>query len=70
MSKLNNNFKKHLSALTELRNIAARKGQIGAAVAAEVALGKAMGLYQDEQNGDKQAQFTEAFKQLIEKLPN
>ncbi|MBU4396466.1 MAG: hypothetical protein L6271_01935 [Desulfobacteraceae bacterium] len=61
-------LKTHLEALAELRNIAARKGQIAAAVAAEVARGKAMGLYQQEQ-GDKQAEFTEVFSQLIESLP-
>lgn len=59
----------HLSALAKLRNIAARKGQIAAAVSAEVARGRAMGLYQREQ-GDTEAEFTEVFRQLIERLPN
>jgi hypothetical protein len=61
-------LKTHLEALAELRNIAARKGQFAAAVSAEIARGRAMGLYLQE-HGDKQAEFTEAFSQLIERLP-
>ena len=68
MGKLNDDLMIHLEALTELRNIAARKGQVAAAVSAEVARGKALGLYQQEQ-GDTQTAFTEAYSRLIERLP-
>ncbi len=66
---MNDDLKTHLEALAELRNIAARKGQIAAAVAAEVARGRAMGLCQEQETGDKQGRFVEAFSQLIESLP-
>lgn len=62
-------LKNHLSALAELRNIAARKGQIAAAVAAEVARGRALGLYQREQ-GDTEAEFIEVFREIMERMPN
>jgi hypothetical protein len=62
-------LEKHLEALAELRNIAARKGQFAAAVSAEVARGRAMGLYQQEERGDTQARFVEAYSLLIESLP-
>ena len=65
---MNDDLKIHLEALAELRNIAARKGQFAAAVSAEIARGKAMGLYQ-EQAGDTQARFVEAYSRLIESLP-
>lgn len=62
-------LKTHLEALAELRNIAARKGQFAAAVSAEIARGRAMGLYQEQETKDKQERFVEAFSQLIESLP-
>lgn len=65
---MDNRLKNHLSTLANLRDIAARKGQIAAAVSAEVARGKAMGLYQQEQ-GDKQECFIEAYSRLLESLP-
>lgn len=42
--KLNN----HLAALAELRNLAIKKGQYGAAVSAEIARGKAAGFYTEK----------------------
>lgn len=65
---MNDDLMIHLSALIELRNIAARKGQIAAAVAAEVARGRALGLYQ-EKAGDSQTGFIEAYSRLIDRLP-
>lgn len=62
-------LKTHLEALAELRNIAARKGQFAAAVSAEIARGRAMGLYQEQETKDKHERFVEAFSQLIESLP-
>lgn len=62
-------LKTHLEALAELRNIAARKGQFAAAVSAEIARGRAMGLYQEQETKDKQERFVEVFSQLIESLP-
>ncbi|MBA3007713.1 MAG: hypothetical protein FP810_14295 [Desulfocapsa sp.] len=66
---MNDDLKIHLEALAELRNIAARKGQIAAAVSAEIARGRAMGLYQQEERGDTQTRFVDAFSRLIESLP-
>ncbi|MCX5870565.1 MAG: hypothetical protein NTY00_08010 [Deltaproteobacteria bacterium] len=66
---MSDDLKTHLSALAELRNIAARKGQFAAAVSAEIARGRAMGLYQQEERGDTQARFVDAFSRLIESLP-
>ena len=66
---MKDDLKTHLEALAELRNIAARKGQFAAAVSAEIARGRAMGLYQEQETKDKQEHFVEVFSQLIESLP-
>lgn len=38
-------LKNHLAALTELRNLAIKKGLYGAALSAEIARGKVAGIY-------------------------
>lgn len=71
MKTMDNKLQNHLSALAKLRNIAARKGQIAAAVSAEVARGRAMGFHK-EQAGDsasRQELFIETYSRLLESLP-